>query len=171
MFRMNIRPVIKAPVAVQLNRIAFAIYTWFFASFLWSVRRAASVEGTAFFLGMIFLSVLGLFYSCIRARRSRWIMTVLVILIPGLVIASTCLLEFSRPEGWWDWLTAVLIVFFCWLGVPILLALSLFKNIYITFRKLDMVVEFRPARKSIEYFTGSDGACHDLIQSVPHPGS
>jgi len=34
---------------------------------------------------MIFLGVLGLFYSCVRARRSRWIMAVLGLLIPGLV--------------------------------------------------------------------------------------
>jgi peptidoglycan/LPS O-acetylase OafA/YrhL len=153
MLWMNMWPVIKAPVAVQLNRIAFAIYTAVFGSYLWRVHRIASVEGTAIFLGMIFLSVLGLFYSCVRARRSRWIMAVLVVLIPGLVFTSTCLLAFTRPEGWTDWLVAVLTALLYWFATPILLALSLFKNFYITFRKLDMVVEFRPARKSNEYFT------------------
>jgi peptidoglycan/LPS O-acetylase OafA/YrhL len=167
---MNIWPVIKAPIAVQLNRIAFAIYTIFFGSYLWRVHRFASVEGTAIFLGMIFLSVLGLFYSCIRARRARWVMAVLVVLIPGLVITAMCLMEFSRPDGWLDWLMAGVFVFVGWLGVPILLALSLFTNISIASGKKSLALEFKISRESIAYFTGADPGGNAASEIAPLPG-
>jgi hypothetical protein len=121
---------------------------------------------------MIFLSVLGLFYSFVRARRSRWIMAVLVVLIPGLVIATICHLEFSRPEGWWDWLTAALIVVGLWLSVPIILALSLFSDTSVSFRKksLDVEIKFSRSRKSNEYFSGTHGDRHEELHSAPLPG-
>jgi len=156
---MSIRPVIKAPIAVQLNRIAFALYAGFFGSFLWRVHKNASVEGTAIFLGMIFFCVLGLFYSFIRARRSRWIMAVLGLLIPGLVFASLCFLEFSRPEGLADWFLSVLAALVYWFAIPIMLSLTLFKSIYnISFEKRGLVVDIRSAQKCLDYFKGADKA-------------
>ena len=145
----------RAPIAVQLNRIAFALYAGIFGSYLWRVHNIASVEGTAIFLAMMFFCVLGLFYSFIRARRSRWIMAVLGLLIPGLVFASMCFLEFSRPEGLWDWFQSVLIALFFWFGVPIMLALSLFWKISFSSKKRYLAAEINPSRKCAEYFAGA----------------
>jgi amino acid transporter len=168
---MNIWPVIKAPIAVQLNRIAFALYVGFFGSFLWRVHSIASVEGTAIFLGMIFFCVPGLFYSFVRARRSRWIMAALGLLIPGLVFTSMCLLEFSRPEGLSDWFLFVLAALVYWFAIPIMLALLLFKSIYnISFEKRGLVVDIGSAQKCLEYFTRADDGSHAGPRSVSLPG-
>jgi hypothetical protein len=156
--RMNIWPVIRAPIVVQLNRIAFAFYAAVFGSVLWRYRHTACLEGTEIFLCMFFSSVLAITSSCIRARRSRWIMAVLGLLIPGLVFASMCFLEFSRPEGLLDWFQCVLIALVLWFGVPIMLALSLFWEISFSSIKRNLDVEINPSRKSAEYFTGADKA-------------
>ena len=159
---MSIWPVIKAPIAVQLNRIAFAVYAVFFGWALWRFRHIASVKGTAIFLGMIFLSVLGLFDSCIRARRSRWIMAMLVLLIPGIFFIGLCLTVWSRPEVWLDWLLNGLVAIFVWFGIPITLALSLFMRLYkISSEKRGLAVDIRQSQKCIEYFKGSEDGCQD----------
>jgi hypothetical protein len=164
---MNIGPVIKAPIAVQLNRIAFAIYAGFFASPLWRYRHVASGEGAAILLGMVFLSVLGHFYSCIRARRSRWIMAVLGLLIPGIFWTGMCLMEFSSPEGFWDWLLQGLFALFAWFSIPISLALSLFTSIHrVSFdKKLALDVHIGASQNYLEYFTSAKASEH--LESQP----
>ena len=96
---------------------------------MWDIHRTASVQAAAFFLVMVLLSVLGFVTSCIRARRSRWIMAALDLLLSGLVFILMCLMEFSRPVGFSDWILSGMIVLLGWFGIPILLALSFFKNI------------------------------------------
>jgi peptidoglycan/LPS O-acetylase OafA/YrhL len=153
---LEIWPVIKAPVAVQLNRIAFALYAAFLGSFLWRIHHTASMEGTAIFLCMFLFSVLGLVSSCIRARRSRWIMAAVGLLIPGIVFIGMCLMEWSRPEGWLEWLFSGLFALVIWFGIPIVLALSLFKDIHSisTDKKQGLMGEIRSAQSCIEYFQG-----------------
>jgi hypothetical protein len=156
---MSIWPVIKAPIAVQLNRIAFATYAGFFGYGLWRFRHTASVMGTATFLGMFFLSLFGLFYSCVRARRARWIMAVLGLLIPGLVFVGMCCMEWSRPEGWWEWLFTGLYALAVWFGIPIMLAVSLFlKLLKISVnKKLTISVNISADQMATDFFKESAG--------------
>ncbi len=91
------------------------------------------------FIGMVFLGLLGLVYSCVRARRARWILATLNILIPGIVWAGMCLFEFSRPQAWWDWLLDIP-PFFLPFVIPGFLAWMLFKD-----------------KKTDEYFTKASG--------------
>jgi len=84
-------------------------------------------------------------------------------------------MEWSWPEEWYYWLPELLFAIITFLSIPFMLAFSLFKNVYVTFRnvtfrKLDMAVELRPARKCIEYFKGTNGGGHAELQSVPLPG-
>jgi uncharacterized membrane protein YedE/YeeE len=72
---------------------------------------------------LTFLSLLGLIYTCVRARRSRWILAILGILIPAAILTAMLWLVFSRP-AWWEWLFALLMFF----TVPVTLAVSLFRD-------------------------------------------
>jgi hypothetical protein len=128
---MTISPLIKAPLAVQLNRSAFIIYAAFFAWPLWAYRYTISASGCVIFGCFILCSLLGFGYTFIRIRRSRWILTLFGLLIPAAFWTLMCLIVFSRP-AWWEW-PFVLILWFC---IPIFLAVSLFKD-----------------KKTIEYFT------------------
>jgi hypothetical protein len=123
---MSILPVINAPLGVQLNRVAFLIYSLVFAWPIWRWGHAIAVSGHLIFDGFIFCSLLGLFYSFIRARRSRWFLAVLGILIPA-AFWSLMLPQFSRP-AWWEWPIDVAIVLFVWMGIPIMLVTSLFRH-------------------------------------------
>jgi len=123
---MNILRVIKAPLGVQLNRTAFLIYGLVFSWPIWRWGHTIAVSGHLIFEGFIFCSLLGLFYSCICARRSRWILAVLGILIPA-VFWCLMLPEFSRP-AWWEWPFDVVLVLVVWMGIPILLVTSLFRH-------------------------------------------
>ena len=134
---MSILPLIKAPLGVQLNRVAFTIYAAFFAWPLWSFRHTASVSGLVIFSGFVFCSLLGLGYTFIRVRRSRWILAVLGLVIPAVFWSGMSLMEFSRP-AWWEWPFDILFVLVVWFGIPILLAVSLFRD-----------------KKTSEYFTTS----------------
>ena len=69
---MSILPVIKAPLAVQLYRVAFAACAYYFGSFVWQERRVGSLVGLLELQAFTFFSLLGLIYTCVRARRSRW---------------------------------------------------------------------------------------------------
>jgi len=132
---MSVSRVIKAPLGVQLNRLAFAIYAAFSCLPLWHFRHVGSLEGELIFGGFVFCSFLGLGYSFIRVRRSRWILAVLGLAIPAVFWASMWLMEFSRP-AWWEWPFDLVLILVVWMGIPIMLALSLFRD-----------------RKTSEYFT------------------
>ncbi len=56
-------------------------------------------------------------------------MAVLVLLIPGIVFIGMSFMEFSRPEGWLDWLLEGFFAFIVWFSIPLMLALSLFMTI------------------------------------------
>lgn len=75
---------LKAPLVVQLNRVAFIFYFAVLGWFLWRNHLAilnGGIEHNIFFSGTILCSVLGFFYSFVRARRSRWILAILAALI------------------------------------------------------------------------------------------
>lgn len=127
--------VIKAPLGVQLNRLAFLLYAIFFAWPLWCFRHTISVSGLVIFSSFVFCSLLGLGYSFIRVGRSRWILAVLGLVIPIVFWTSMCLMEFSRP-AWWEWPFGAMFALVVWFGIPIMLAVSLFRD-----------------RKTSEYFT------------------
>jgi peptidoglycan/LPS O-acetylase OafA/YrhL len=120
---MSILPVIKAPLAVQLYRIAFAVCVIYFGSLVWRERRIGSFVGLLELQTFTFFSLLGLIYTCIRARRSRWILAVLGILIPAVILAAMLWVVFSHP-AWWEWPFLVLMFF----TVPVTLAVSLFRD-------------------------------------------
>ena len=130
---MNISPLIKAPLAVQLNRAAFMIFAAFFAWPLCAYRHTISVSGCIIFGSFILCSLLGFGYTFIRIRRSRWILTLFGLLIPAAFWTLMCLVVFRRP-AWWEWPFALML----WIGIPVFLAVSLFKD-----------------KKTIEYFTPS----------------
>jgi hypothetical protein len=130
---MSILPIIKAPLAVQVYRVAFAACAAYFGSFVWQERRIGSFVGLLELQSFTFFSLLGLIYTCIRARRSRWILAILGILIPAVILSVMLWLVFSRP-AWWEWPFALLMFF----TVPVTLALSLFRD-----------------KKTSEYFTTS----------------
>jgi hypothetical protein len=171
--RMNIWPIIKAPVAVQLNRTAFGIYVVVFGSVLWHFHGIASVEGTAIFLCMFLASVFGVISSCIRAPRSRWIISLLVLLIPTIVFVGVSLTEFSAPEGWLDWLATGFCVFAIWFSIPIMLALSLFISIgSIAFdQKHSLVVDVRSSGSCEEYFRSSNHPHRAELSSMAPPNT
>ena len=124
---MSILPVIKAPLGVQLNRVAFTIYTVFFGWPMWSFRHIMVQSGWVIFSGLVFCSLLGFAYTFIRIRRSRWILAVLGLLIPAAFWTSMCLMEFSRP-AWWEWPFDVVLALVVWFGLPILFAVLLFRH-------------------------------------------
>lgn len=130
---MFISSLIKAPLAVQLNRVAFMIYAAFFAWPLCAYRHTISVSGCIIFGSFILCSLLGFGYTFIRIPRSRWILTLFGIVIPAAFWTLMCLMIFSRPV-WWEWPFALVI----WFGIPISLAVSLFTD-----------------KKTSEYFTPS----------------
>jgi hypothetical protein len=129
--------VIKAPLGVWLNRIAFTIYAIFFAWPLWNFRHTISVSGLVIFISFELCSLLGLSYSFIRLRRSRWILATFGLLIPAAFWTSMCLMEFSKP-AWWEWPFDIVFALVVWFGFPLLFAVSLFKD-----------------KKTSEYFTKS----------------
>jgi len=131
---MSILPIIKAPLGVQLNRLAFAIYAVFFGWPMWSFRHKMVLSGWVIFSSFVFCSLLGFAYTFIRFRRARWILAVLGLLIPAVFWASMCSM-FSRP-AWWEWPLVVVLVLVVWMGIPIVLVVSLFRD-----------------RKTSEYFT------------------
>jgi biotin transporter BioY len=125
---MKIWRIIKAPIAVQFNRIVFALYAVFFICPMWEYRRICSPKGWIIFSVFLFFSLLGFFYSCVRTRRSRWIMSAIIILIPAVFLTGMFYMGiFSSPQTWWDWLLEPL-PFFVWLAIPVTLAYLLFKN-------------------------------------------
>jgi hypothetical protein len=128
---MGILSVIKAPVGVQLNRVAFLLYAIFFAWPLWCFRHTASLEGSFILASFVFCSLLGLGYSFVRISRSRWILAVLGLSIPTAFWTSMCMMVFSRP-AWWEWPLVVPM----WFSIPVALAVSLFRD-----------------KKTSEYFT------------------
>ena len=60
---MSILPVIKAPLAVQLYRVAFAACVIYFGSFVWQERRIGSFVGLLELQAFTFCSLLGLIYN------------------------------------------------------------------------------------------------------------
>jgi hypothetical protein len=124
---MSILPVIKAPFAVQLYRVAFGACAIYFGSFVWHGWRIGSFTGLLELQGFTFFSLLGLIFTCVRSRHSRWILGSLGILIPAYVFIGMCVMVFSRPEAWWDWCLCLIctVVFF---AIPVTLALVLFRD-------------------------------------------
>lgn len=122
---MKIWPIINAPLVVQLNRTVFAIYATFFIWIMWETHRTASPKGWITFFSFLFFSIVGIFYSCVRARRSQWIMSVIVILIPSIVVAEMFYMEIFSTPAWWEWLLLPLNPIF---SVPAVFAISLFKD-------------------------------------------
>jgi hypothetical protein len=133
---MRVLRVIKAPLGVQLNRAAFLIYTAFFSWPCWHWRQKIVVSGIVIFGSFIFCSLLGLGYSFIRIRRSRWIMAVLGLAIPA-AFWTLMLPMFSRP-AWWEWPLDIVLLPVLWMGIPVMLAIALFRD-----------------KKTSEYFTTS----------------
>jgi len=134
---MSILPLFKAPLGVQLNRVTFTIYAAFFAWPLWNFRHTASVSGVIVFSSFVVCSLLGLGYTFVRVRRSRWILAVLGLVIPAVFWSGMISMEFSRPARW-EWPFDILFALTGWFGIPILLAVSLFRD-----------------KKTSEYFTQS----------------
>lgn len=122
---MTILLLLKAPLGVQLNRVAFTIYGVFFAWPMWRFRHAMALSGWVIFSSFVFWSFLGLACTFIRLRWSRWVSAFLGLVIPAVFWTSMCAMEFSRP-AWREWPLVILFVFVVWLGFPILLATSLF---------------------------------------------
>lgn len=123
---MNIVRIIKAPLGVQLNRLAFGIYAAFFGWPMWTSRHFMVFSGWVIFGSFVFCSLLGFAYTFIPVRRSRWILAVLGLVIPAAFWAGMCLLEFSRPE-WWEWPLDILVLS-CWFCIPTILAVLLFRD-------------------------------------------
>src|SRR5690348_524375 len=134
---MTISPLIKVPAAVQLNRAAFTVYAAFFARPLWASRQTISAFGLIIFGSFVICSLLGFGYTFIRLPRARWVLTIFGLLIPTVFWTLMCLMEFSRP-AWWEWPFDILPALVAWLGIPIVLAVSLFRD-----------------KKASEYFTTS----------------
>jgi hypothetical protein len=118
----------KAPLSVQLNRVVFAVYAMYFSSFLWNNGHGSSFEGWLVLGGLTFFSLLGFIYTCVRAPHSRWILAVLDTLIPAFVFVGMCLMIWSRPEAWWDWLLCLTLGPIMWFSLPVVFAVILFKD-------------------------------------------
>jgi hypothetical protein len=103
---MQVLPIIKAPLVVQLNRAAFVFYFAVWGWFLWRFHLAiwnGGIENSVFLFGTALCSLLGFFYSFIRARRSRWILAILVTFIsPTFVFTGSMFAGSITPwmSGW-----------------------------------------------------------------------
>jgi len=121
--RVSTSSIIKVPLGVQLNRMAFALCAVVFAWLIWHFRHDIGLKGWLMFGSFIFCSLLGLIYSCVRARWSRLVLVILDLLIP--LLFWVCF--FAPPPHWWQWL--IQIPAFCIpFIIPALLAWTLFKH-------------------------------------------
>src|ERR1035438_4384773 len=98
---MSILSVIRAPLGVYLNRVAFLLYAVLFAWPLLHLGPIASLRGLVIFSSFELCSLMGLGYSFVRVPRSRWILAILGLAIPAVFWTSMCWTEFSRP-AWWE---------------------------------------------------------------------
>lgn len=124
---MSISPLIKAPLGVQLNRIAFGIYATFFGWPMWLTRHFMILSGFVIFGSFVFCSLLGFAYTFIRLPRSRWVLAILGLAIPAAFWTSMCITVFSTPVGW-EWPFFILFALIVWLGLSAVLAALLFKD-------------------------------------------
>jgi phosphate/sulfate permease len=122
---MSISPIIKAPLVVQLYRCFFTACIIYFGSFLWRFRHGGSLVGLLFIASFPFCGLLGLIATCIRVPSSRWVLSVVGILIPGVV--SLGLFFILHHDEWWEWLLSPLF-FFVWLAMPVSGAIALFRD-------------------------------------------
>jgi hypothetical protein len=120
---MNLELTMRAPLGVQLNRVAFLVYAALFSWPLWAFRHTVSAKGIMVFGAFVTCSLLGLGYSFVRIPRSRWVVAILALLIPVVFWGLMCLFVFSRP-AWWEWPLAL----FIWFAIPVSLAASLFRD-------------------------------------------
>ena len=81
---MSILSVIRAPLLVQFNRVAFLAYAGLFGWALCRFGTFNSPKGLLVLTSYEFSSLLGLGYCFIRIRRARWILAVLGLVIPAL---------------------------------------------------------------------------------------
>ena len=81
-----------------------------------------------FFGCFLFLSLLGIFYSCIRTCHSRWVISTIMISIPTIVLVEMSHMKiFSAPQTWWEWLLEPLPLF-VWFALPTWFSYLLFKD-------------------------------------------
>lgn len=134
---MSVWPVMNAPGVVQIYRLGFAAFGCYLGVFVFRTRQIGALDGLLILDCLFFCSLLGLVYSFIRAPRSRWVVAISGVVIPIAVFAGMCLMVWSRPTAWWDWVLSALLGGAVWFGAPIGFAVALFKD-----------------RKAEEYFTG-----------------
>lgn len=122
----TVLPVIKAPLAIQLFRCLFIACLFYFGSLLLEFRHSGTLAGWLIIASFPFCALLGLFFTFIRAPLSRWILSAIGILIPGVVLGA---IDFwlLPNQGWFDTLGGLL--FWCAIvGQPAIWALALFKD-------------------------------------------
>jgi hypothetical protein len=153
---MSISPLIKAPLVVQLNRAAFLLYFAILGWFFWRIRLAfwnGGIENPIFSPAIILCSLLAFFYTFIRARRSRWILAILVILISPTFVFIGSMFAWRIIPWINGWLLDALVIL-AGTVIPWSLALALFFN-----------------KKAEEYFTGQAVSHQDaktmIRRSVP----
>jgi hypothetical protein len=122
---MNILPIIKAPLAVQVYRCFFAACLVYFGSFIRLLHHDCPPSGILVLTGFPSCSLVGMLATCIRVSLSRWILAILGFLIPGVVFGA--LLFWSYHAGWWDWLFGALFGLLL-LGLPACGAFALFRD-------------------------------------------
>lgn len=120
---MSIYPVIKAPFVVQLYRVAFVACAFYVGSFVWRFHVTGAILGLTEMQGFVFLNLLGFFYTFVRARRSRWVLAILGILIPSVALGVMLRFVFTWPE-WWEWPLDLLFIF----TMPVTFAVLLFSD-------------------------------------------
>jgi hypothetical protein len=123
--RMNISPVIKAPWAIQVYRCFFVVCFIYFSPYLRLIHHDSPVSRILFLIGIPLCSLLGFLATCIRVPASRWVLSILGILIPGFL--SVVIFTVTRHDDWVDRLF-IPFFFFIWLVLPVCGAIILFRD-------------------------------------------
>jgi hypothetical protein len=122
---MIISPVMKAPWVIQVYRCFFLVCVIYFGSYLQLLHHGSPVSGILVLGGLPLCSLLGFLATCIRVPASRWVLSIVGILIPGSV--SIAIFTVTRHDDWGDWLF-IPFFFFIWLALPVCGAIILFKD-------------------------------------------
>jgi hypothetical protein len=117
-------PGIKAPWPIQAYRCFFTACLVYFGSYLRLLHHDSPLSGILVLGSFPLGSLLGLLATCIRVPASRWVLSVVGILIPGAVSFGIFV---SGHRDWSDLLFSPFF-FFIWLALPFCGSIILFRD-------------------------------------------
>ena len=114
----------KAPLLVQVCRLAFGLYAASMLWPMWSSRRSIAGSGIVTLGAFAVLSLLALICSVGRTKQCRWVVAVVIVLVPLAFWSSALALRVFTWPSWWEWPLVIPLT----LGLPLAVAVGLFRN-------------------------------------------